>query len=88
MPLTFAAGNAGFVANPTPIATGLSAVDTFVATLKTTAPHKGACTIAWEQSDTPGTVNVRVFHRTDARDPVLAEVGYVGEFSWIATGTE
>jgi hypothetical protein len=72
-------------ANPTPIATGLTTVIVFVATLKgSVAPGVGTSTITAVVSG--GTANVYGWKPTSNADPTLIASAGTDGFYWIAVG--
>lgn len=73
-------------ANPTPVATGLTTVVAFVATLKgTAAPGLGTAHLTYGVSG--GTVNVYGWKPTGAGDCTLIASTGTESFGWVAIGT-
>lgn len=72
--------------NPTPVATGLTTVVAFVATLKgSAAPGIGTSVLTAVISGATG--NVYAWKVTDATDPTLIASTGTESFYWIAVGT-
>ena len=71
--------------NPTAIATGLTTVTSFVATLKGSAAP-GDSTMVLTATVSGGTASVYAW-KTDGSDPTLIASAGTEEFFWIAVGT-
>ncbi len=72
--------------NPTPVATGLTTVVAFVATLKkTTAPGVGTSVLTADISG--ATANVYAWKVTSNTDPTLIASTGTESFYWVAVGT-
>jgi hypothetical protein len=72
--------------NPTPVATGLTTVIAFVATLKgTAAPGDNTSVLTADISGT--TVNVYAWKNTSGTDPTLVASTGTEVFYWLALGT-
>lgn len=72
--------------NPTPVATGLTTVVAFVATLKGTAAPADSTSVL--TADISGaTVNVYAWKNTGGTDPTLVASTGTESFYWIAIGT-
>ena len=72
--------------NPTPVATGLTTVVAFVATLKgTAAPGVGTSVLTYDISG--ATVNVYAWKPTSSSNPTLIASTGTESFGWIAVGT-
>lgn len=69
--------------NPTPVATGLTTVVSFVPTIKSAT----ALTQLSADISTGGTVNVYAWKVTSAGDPTLIASTSTASFYWIAVGT-
>lgn len=73
-------------ANPTPVATGLTTVTTFVATLQgSAAPGTGTSEVTYTLSG--GTANVYAWKPTSSSNPTLVASTGTESFSWVAVGT-
>lgn len=72
--------------NPTPVATGLTTVTGFSATLKgSVAPGVGTTTLTYTSSG--GTVSVYAWKPTSNSDPTLIASTGTETFGWVAVGT-
>jgi len=72
--------------NPTPVATGLTTVVAFVATLKGTAAP-GDSTSVLTADISGATVSVYAWKNTSGSDPTLVASTGTESFYWIAVGT-
>lgn len=74
--------------NPTPVATGLSTVISFVATLKgTAAPGVGTSVLTANIAGAAGNVDVYAWKPTSNADPTLVASTGTESFYWVAIGT-
>lgn len=74
-------------ANPTAIATGLTTVVAFVATLIGTAAPGVGTSVLTHGAPVAGAVNVYAWKPTSNADPTLVASTGTEQFSWIAVGT-
>lgn len=73
--------------NPTPVATGLTTVVSFVPTIKSATALGTALTQLSADISTGGTVNVYAWKVTSAGDSTLIASTSTASFYWIAVGT-
>lgn len=73
--------------NPTPVATGLTTVVSFVATIKKATALGTALTQLTADISTGGTVNVYAWKVTSSSDTTLIASTSTESFYWVAVGT-